>query len=75
MDENFRVNFGRMVRAARKERGLTQTDLGEMLDIHRVSINRIESGARGLSFATAFALIKLLEINFDDIEFEEERKK
>lgn len=47
MDEKFMLRLGAVVRQARKEQGLTQTDLGAKVQRPQASIARLESGQHG----------------------------
>ena len=47
-------DFGRAIRALRKERGLTQENLALSIGATRKLVSDMENGKRGVSLATAF---------------------
>ncbi|MBO3142747.1 UDP-N-acetylglucosamine 1-carboxyvinyltransferase [Dermatophilus congolensis] len=49
MSENYLARIGDLVREARKERGLTQSDLAELLNTSQSAVARIEQGKQNLS--------------------------
>lgn len=55
------------LRELRGERGWTQAELGERLDISRQSVNAIETGKYDPSLPLAFALARLFGLRIEDI--------
>jgi putative transcriptional regulator len=55
------------VRELRVERGWTQSELGDRLDISRQSVNAIESGKYDPSLPLAFSLARLFKMKIEDI--------
>ena len=51
----------------REERGWTQAQLAERLDVSRQSVNAIETGRYEPSLSLAFAIAKLFERRIEDI--------
>ena len=49
MSEDYLARIGGLVREARKERGLTQNDLAELLNTSQSAVARIEQGKQNLS--------------------------
>lgn len=47
--EDYRVRIGALIRSAREARGLTQTDLAELLETSQSAVNRIEKGQQNLT--------------------------
>ena len=41
--------IGALIRSLREERGLTQTDIAEVLDIDKTAVSKIERGTRALT--------------------------
>lgn len=64
---DYKVNFGKIVRAARLHRDYTQEKLAEMLDIQQRTILEIENGRGNTQFDILFSLVRLLNILGDDI--------
>ena len=55
------ANIGRLIRDARKQRGLTQTELADLLATSQGAIARIESGNQNLSLETINRIADALE--------------
>lgn len=60
-EEILYVQLGRLLRQRRRERGLTQEQVGKSLDLTRTSITNIEQGRQGMSVATLVAIARVLE--------------
>ena len=58
-------NYGERLRKARKQKGLTQTELAEKLGITQKSYQRMETGNHDLKMSTIYQLCKTLEISSD----------
>jgi DNA-binding XRE family transcriptional regulator len=59
--------LGRMIKAARKERHLTQEDLGKLIGVKKAQISKLESSANSATIDTIIKVFKALkaEINFN----------
>ena len=59
--------LGKMIRAARKERNLTQEDLGKLVGVRKAQISKLESSANSATIDTIIKVFKALkaEINFN----------
>lgn len=57
--QDFNYLLGRRLQSLRKNRGLSQEDVGEALGMDRVSIGYIEQGKRAPRLQTLFALANL----------------
>jgi len=59
--------LGKMVKAARKERNLTQEDLGRLVGVQKAQISKLESSANSATIDTIIRVFKALkaEINFN----------
>ncbi|MCF8459251.1 MAG: helix-turn-helix domain-containing protein [Flavobacteriales bacterium] len=59
--------LGRMIKAARKERHLTQEQLGELIGVKKAQISKLESSANSATIDTILKVFKALkaEINFN----------
>ena len=65
--------LGRMIKATRKERNLTQEELGELVGVKKAQISKIENSANSATIETILKVFKALkaEINFN-VKIEEE---
>lgn len=59
--------LGKMIKAARQERDLTQEELGRMIGVQKAQISKLESGANGARIDTILKVFKALnaEIKFN----------
>ncbi len=65
MKEEFRdayQQFGLNVNYYRKKKRLSQTQLAELVDIHRTYVSSIELGKVSVSFDILFKLAQVLEV-------------
>ena len=68
--------LGELIRAARRERGFTQTQLAERAGTSRPTINRIESGKPNVVWGTVMTICWLLDIPADpDVMPQEDRTR
>ena len=65
--EIFKVNLGKRIAQIRKERGMSQSNLGAALNIDFQSVSRIETGKTNISAYTLSKIAKHLEISLDDL--------
>ena len=61
----FMENYGERLRAARREKGLTQTELAEKLGITQKSYQRMETGTHDLKMSTIYKICKTLDVSAD----------
>lgn len=65
-------HIGEAIKQARKEKNLTQEQLGELMGVKRAQISKIESG-KNLSFSTISRVFRALDIHaelaFGDFSF------
>ena len=59
--------LGKMIKAARQERKLTQEELGELVGVQKAQISKLESSANSATIETIIRVFKALkaEINFN----------
>lgn len=59
--------LGEMIKRTRKERHLTQTELGKMIGVQKSQISRIERNARNVTIETILRVFKALKakVNFN----------
>lgn len=65
--EAFLLKFGKRLGDLRKQRGLTQEQLAEAVDLHRTYIGFIEQGKRNPSIANVHRIAKHLKVNMSDL--------
>ncbi len=65
--------LGKMIKAARKERKLTQKQLGELVGVQKAQISKLENSANSATIDTILKVFKALnaDINFN-VKLEEE---
>lgn len=58
--------LGEMIKQARKERNLTQSQLGELIGVQKSQISRIERNAKNVTIATILRVFRALktEVSF-----------
>lgn len=66
-DDIFLRQLGNRIRELRKNRGLTQIDLGTMIENHGEQIGRIERGELNVTICTLKKIADGLEINLKDL--------
>lgn len=68
--------LGEMIKQARKERNLTQSQLGEMIGVQKSQISRIENNAKNITIETILRVFKALKakVNFNVELLDEEIK-
>jgi len=59
--------LGKMIKAARQERNLTQEELGRLIGVQKAQISKLESSANSATIDTIIRVFKALkaEINFN----------
>jgi HTH-type transcriptional regulator/antitoxin HipB len=59
--------LGKMIKAARQERNLTQSELGKLIGVQKAQISKLESSANSATIDTVIKVFKALkaEINFN----------
>lgn len=59
--------LGEMIKQARRERHLTQTQLGELIGVQKSQISRIERNAKNVTIETILRVFKALKakVNFN----------
>lgn len=58
--------IGEMIKKARKERNLTQTELGELIGVQKAQISRLENGTSNVTIGTMLKVFEALKakVNF-----------
>lgn len=73
--EDIYKEIGSNITDARKQLGITQKELAEMVDSTRQSITLYENGVRRISIATLIEIAKALHVELADLLPEYEKKK
>ncbi|MDO4264453.1 MAG: helix-turn-helix transcriptional regulator [Deinococcus sp.] len=60
------------IKVVRAERGLTQAELADRLDVSRQTVNALETGKYDPSLPLAFRLARLFGLRIEDIFQDEE---
>lgn len=66
-DQDLLMAIGQRVSQARKDRGWTQEQLSEAIEIEPVSLSRLETGHRALSVSTLSRISDALGIGLGDL--------
>lgn len=72
--DNIKKSIGRRIARLRKNAGLTQLKLSEMINIHEKNLSAIERGKNGVSMETLIALCEVFKISADYILFGEKER-
>ena len=68
--------LGEMIRSVRKERRLTQTQLGEMIGVKKSQISKLERNTRNVTIDTILKVFKALNANIKfTVELEDSMHK
>jgi transcriptional regulator with XRE-family HTH domain len=68
------TTFGENLRFHRNQKGIAQEKLAELADLDRTYISLLERGKRNPTLTCIAKLAKVLEVGFDDLCAEVERK-
>jgi len=63
--------YGKILKTIRKNKGLTQQKIADILDVTRSNISKIEAGEHSLSETDRKKIEADLKINFDDYSMDE----
>jgi transcriptional regulator with XRE-family HTH domain len=66
-DRRFLRDLGSRIRERRRDRGLTQAELGIRCDLHRTFIGSVERGERNLSILNLRRLAKVLRVSIAEL--------
>ena len=66
MNQNILIEFGEMVRKIRKEKEMSQEELGYKANLHRTYIGMIERAEKNITLINIQKVAKALEINIKD---------
>jgi transcriptional regulator with XRE-family HTH domain len=65
--------FGRAVREARAQRGISQEELADRSGMHRTYVGGVERGERNLSYTNLLRLAAALELTLSELQQRAER--
>lgn len=65
--QEAKKNLGRVIRAARKKKGITQEDLAEQIGVQARMVLEIENGHGNPRFDGLYTAVRLLDIPSNDI--------
>ena len=63
----FLKRFGKRLAEIRREKGLTQEQLAELVDVHRTYIGFIEQGKRNPSIGNINKISKVLKVRLSEL--------
>jgi len=66
-EQKFLNSFGKRLGAIRKQKGITQEKLADMVDVHRTYIGFIEQGKRNPSISNIYKIAKALKVSLKDL--------
>ena len=64
--KDIRKSYGEHLKAFRKEKGLSQEDLGFKSSIHRTYISEVERGRRNISIVNIAKIAKALDLSIKE---------
>lgn len=61
------IQFGQLIKEVRKEKGLTQDELGELIGVTKSQISKLENGTSNMTIGTIFRIFEAMksEIHFE----------
>lgn len=65
--KDFQIALGNRIRQLRESKNISQTELGNMCDIERSNMNRIEAGNTNPSAYTLYKIAQNLEVFLSEI--------
>jgi len=71
----YSMSFSQRLQALRKERGVTQKTLGEMVGVHTTQIQRYESGETQPSLTALRKLAIALNVSADALVFDSDERE
>lgn len=65
--QKFLNNFGKRLAEIRKQKGITQEALADIVELHRTYIGFIEQGKRNPSIVNIYKITKALKISLNEL--------
>ena len=66
-EQKFLSSFGKRIATTRKQKGLTQEKLADLIEVHRTYIGFIEQGKRNPSISNIYKIAKALEVSLKEL--------
>ena len=66
-EQKFLNNFGKRLGTIRKQKGITQEKLADVVDVHRTYIGFIKQGKRNPSISNIYKIAKALKVDITDL--------
>lgn len=66
-EQKYIAKVGKRVAAIRKERGISQEQLADMVELHRTYIGYIEQGKRNPSIGNMYKIARALKVEVRDL--------
>ncbi|MCI1273352.1 MAG: helix-turn-helix domain-containing protein [Clostridiaceae bacterium] len=63
-----KLYIGKKIKSFRKQRGITQCELAELVGIHEKQMSRIENGVNFPTFDNFIKIISILKMSFSDFD-------
>lgn len=67
MKRELLINFGKKVQSIRKEKGMSQENLGEKAGLHRTYIGMIERAEKNITLLNVEKIAQALDIRIQDL--------
>src|SRR4030088_1416248 len=66
-EQQFLKRFGKRLSILRRNKGITQEQLADMVEVHRTYVGYIEQGKRNPSIGNAHRIAKALKVDIKDL--------
>ena len=67
MKRELLINFGKKVQSIRKEKGMSQENLGEKAGLHRTYIGMIERAEKNITLLNVEKIAQALDVRIQDL--------
>ena len=67
LEKEYLIRVGLRIAEVRKQKGMTQTELGYRIDVERSNMTRIEKGGNNLTLLTLRKICNELEISVGEL--------
>jgi transcriptional regulator with XRE-family HTH domain len=66
-EQKFLTDFGKRLATFRKQKGITQEKLADIIGVHRTYVGFIEQGKRNPSIVNIYKIAKVLKVQLKDL--------